>query len=133
MAKEAEVFGVKWGMGAQKLTSKRITLGTVTLFTFSFSILTIFFLQFGSKPSNTTAIQFLGRPTDADRYDANDYHLHAGRNAMVKEFATKLKHLVHSRLQQANGWVRNTFRSRRTQLGRGFGQERTGTSYPFYD
>nr|CAD29634.1 putative Na+ channel [Anopheles gambiae] len=88
---------------------------------------------FGSKPSNTTAIQFLGRPTDADRYDAHDYHLHTGRNAMVKEFATKLKHLVHSRLQQANGWVRNTFRSRRTQLGRGFGQERTGTSYPFYD
>uniref|UniRef100_A0A182WSG5 Pickpocket n=1 Tax=Anopheles quadriannulatus TaxID=34691 RepID=A0A182WSG5_ANOQN len=90
-------------------------------------------LWFGSKPSNTTAIQFLGRPTDADRYDAHDYHLQAGRNAMVKEFATKLKHLVHSRLQQANGWVRNTFRSRRTQLGRGFGQERTGTSYPFYD
>nr|CAD28127.1 putative sodium channel [Anopheles gambiae] len=86
---------------------------------------------FGSKPSTTTAIQFLGRPTYADRYDANDYHLHAGRNAMVKEFAAKLKHLVHSRLQQANGWVRNTFRSRRTQLG--FGQERTGTSYPFYD
>uniref|UniRef100_A0A182UKS5 Pickpocket n=1 Tax=Anopheles melas TaxID=34690 RepID=A0A182UKS5_9DIPT len=90
-------------------------------------------LWFGSKPSNTTAIQFLGRPTDADRYDAHDYHLQAGRNAMVKEFATKLKHLAHSRLQQANGWVRNTFRSRRTQLGHGFDQERTGTSYPFYD
>uniref|UniRef100_A0A182PGQ2 Pickpocket n=1 Tax=Anopheles epiroticus TaxID=199890 RepID=A0A182PGQ2_9DIPT len=87
-------------------------------------------LWFGPKPATTT-IQFLGHSNDQDY--ANGHHLRAGDNAMVKEFATKLKHLVHSRLQQANGWVRNTFRSRRTQLGRGFGQERTGTSYPFYD
>uniref|UniRef100_A0A182YAL4 Uncharacterized protein n=1 Tax=Anopheles stephensi TaxID=30069 RepID=A0A182YAL4_ANOST len=88
-------------------------------------------LLFGSKPPVTT-VQFLGRSNDHGY--ADDNHLQAGPNAMVKEYATKLKHLVHSRLQQASGWVRNTFRSRRTQLGRGFGQERTGPrSYPFYD
>uniref|UniRef100_A0A182VZA7 Pickpocket n=1 Tax=Anopheles minimus TaxID=112268 RepID=A0A182VZA7_9DIPT len=88
-------------------------------------------LWFGSKPP-ATMVQFLGRPNGHD-YDANDYQLQSGRNTMVKEYAAKLKHLVHSRLQQANAWMRNTFRSRRNQLGRGFGQERTGTSYPFYD
>lgn len=91
-------------------------------------------LWFGSKPP-ATMVQFLGRSND-HVYDNNYNHLqqHPGPNAMVKEYATKLKHLVHSRLQQANGWVRNTFRSRRNHLGRGFGQERTDhRSYPFYD
>ncbi|XP_050069276.1 pickpocket protein 28 [Anopheles maculipalpis] len=87
-------------------------------------------LWFGSKPSNATMVQFLGQSNDP-----NDYHLQARPNAMVKAYATKLKYLVHSRLQQASGWMRNTFRSRRNRdLGRGFGQERTGIrSYPFYD
>uniref|UniRef100_A0A182R635 Pickpocket n=1 Tax=Anopheles funestus TaxID=62324 RepID=A0A182R635_ANOFN len=87
-------------------------------------------LWFGSKPP-ATRVQFLGRSNDPDY--VTDYQQQSGRNTMVKEYATMLKHLVHSRLQQANAWMRNTFRSRRNQLGRGFGQERTGTSYPFYD
>uniref|UniRef100_A0A182Q3R4 Pickpocket n=1 Tax=Anopheles farauti TaxID=69004 RepID=A0A182Q3R4_9DIPT len=72
---------------------------------------------FGSKPPVTT-VQFLG---DRD-YRSGEMQLQPGRNAMVTEFVAK-----------ANGWARNTFRSRRNQLGRGFGQDRTPPSYSFYN
>ncbi|XP_053669881.1 pickpocket protein 28 [Anopheles nili] len=87
-------------------------------------------LWFGSKPPATT-VQFFSRVKEHEYTDSDQ--LKIGRNAMVTELTVKLKTLVQYRLQQASGWVRNTFRSRRNQLGRGFGQEQARTSYPFYE
>ncbi|XP_050088417.1 pickpocket protein 28 [Anopheles aquasalis] len=86
------------------------------------------FLKFAPKPQ----VQFVGLPSDFG-IDGNRWQRdHKGSNTMVTELTAKLKHVVHSRMQQAGGWVRDTFRFRKSQHGMER-SARTGTIYPFYE